>query len=306
MTRNTVERQERTRPDGHLDASAPAERTPWPARLPPLVNWPVVFAVPFIITTLLIVVYPVVYGFWLGADLDLYEDLFTDETYLWTLWNTLLFVGLGVNVKLVLALLLSGFFALGSWWIRGLLALSLLPWAIPSVPALLSIHWMLNPQWGMLGTILGTVGIENPAWLIDYWWGMAAAIGAHVWKWLPFWTLIMLAARMAIPQDIYEAAAVDGATGLRRFRWVTFPMLSNVFLTSTLLSTIWTLSDYNTIHFITGGGPADSTHVLATLGIRHAFAVGDIEQGVAVALSALPVIVPLIVVLVRRLGREGF
>jgi multiple sugar transport system permease protein len=305
MTRNVIEGPDRTS-DGQLGTSRRAERTPWPARLPPLVNWPVIFAIPFLITTLLVVVYPVAYGFWLGGDPGLYEDLFTDETYLWSVWNTLLFVGLGVNIKLVLALLLSGFFALGSWWIRGLLALSLLPWAIPSVPALLSIHWMLNPQWGMLGTMLGSVGIENPAWLVDHSWGMTAAIGAHIWKWLPFWTLIMLAARMAIPQDIYEAAAVDGATGLRRFWWVTFPMLSNVFLTSALLSTIWTLSDYNSIHFITGGGPADSTHVLATLGIRFAFDVGDIEQGVAVALSALPVIIPLIVVLVRRLGREGF
>ena len=206
----------------------------------------------------------------------------------------------------MLALLLSGFFAVGTWWIRGLLAISLLPWAIPSVPALLSIHWMLNPQWGMVGTMLGSVGIPNPAWLIDSAWGLTAAIGAHIWKWLPFWTLIMLAARMAIPQDVYEAAAVDGATGVRRFFWVTFPMLSNVYLTSALLSSIWTLSDYNSINFITGGGPADTTHVLATLGVRYAFDVGDVEQGVAVALSALPVIIPLIVVLVRRLGREGF
>ena len=296
-----------------LDPSGPTrkddprpESTPWPARLPPLANWPVIFAIPFVVTTVLVVVYPVLYGFWMGADPDLYEDLFTDDTYLRSVWNTIVFVGVGVNLKLVLALLLSGFFAIGTWWIRGLLAVSLLPWAIPSVPALLSIHWMLNPQWGMLGTLLGSVGVPNPAWLIDYTWGMVAAIGAHVWKWLPFWTLIMLAARMAIPQDVYEAAAVDGATGLRRFFWVTFPMLSNVFLTSALLSTIWTLSDYNSIHFITGGGPADSTHVLATLGVRYAFDVGDVDQGIAVALSALPVIIPLIIVLVRRLGREGF
>ncbi|MHA6629784.1 carbohydrate ABC transporter permease [Pseudonocardia sichuanensis] len=284
----------------------PKEKPPWPSRLPPLVNWPVIFAIPFVLTALLVVVYPVVYGFWMGADPDLYEDLFTDDMYLRTVVNTIIFVGFGVNLKLVLALLLSGFFAVGTWWIRGLLAVSLLPWAIPSVPALLSIHWMLNPQWGMLGTLLGSVGIANPDWLIDSTWGMTAAIGAHIWKWLPFWTLIMLAARMAIPQDVYEAAAVDGATGLRRFYWVTFPMLSNVFLTSALLSSIWTLSDYNSIHFITGGGPADTTHVLATLGIRFAFDVGDVDQGIAVALTALPVIIPLIIVLVRRLGREGF
>jgi multiple sugar transport system permease protein len=306
MTKPVDERQDLTQPTEGREPPPRTEKPPWPARLPPLVNWPVIFAIPFLMASMLVVVYPVVYGFWMGADPDLYEDLFTDDTYLRTVVNTIVFVGFGVNLKLVLALLLSGFFAVGGWWIRGLLAISLLPWAIPSVPALLSIHWMLNPQWGMLGTLLGSMGIPNPDWLIDSAWGMTAAIGAHIWKWLPFWTLIMLAARMAIPQDVYEAAAVDGATGFRRFYWVTFPMLSNVFLTSALLSSIWTLSDYNSIHFITGGGPADTTHVLATLGIRYAFDVGDVDQGIAVALSALPVIIPLIIILVRRLGREGF
>ena len=306
MTNPVDERQDLTQPTEGWKPPPRTAKPPWPARLPPLVNWPVIFVIPFLIASMLVVVYPVVRGFWMGADPDLYEDLFTDDTYLRAVVNTIVFVGFGVNLKLVLALLLSGFFAVGGWWIRGLLAISLLPWAIPSVPALLSIHWMLNPQWGMLGTLLGSMGIPNPDWLIDSGWGMTAAIGAHIWKWLPFWTLIMLAARMAIPHDVYEAAAVDGATGIRRFYWVTFPMLSNVFLTSALLSSIWTLSDYNSIHFITGGGPADTTHVLATLGIRYAFDVGDVDQGIAVALSALPVIIPLIIVLVRRLGREGF
>ncbi|HTF47843.1 MAG TPA: sugar ABC transporter permease [Pseudonocardia sp.] len=305
MPRNTIEPAERTLPRPPSDAAGQRESTSWLTRVPPLVNWPVVFVIPFVIVTLLVIVYPVLYGFWLGADPSLYTSLFSDSTYLHSVWNTFVFVGIGVNLKLALALVLSGFFALGNWWIRALLAVCILPWAIPSVPAFLSIHWMLDPQWGMLNTLLGDLGIPSPHWLIDYPWAMGAAIAAHIWKWLPFWILIFLAARMAIPHDIYEAAAVDGATGLKRFFWVTVPMLSNVYLTSTLLSTIWTLSDFNTINFITGAGPADSTHVLATLGIRYAFNVGSVDQGVAVALTALPVVIPLIVILVRRLGREG-
>ena len=305
MPRNTIEPPERTLPTPPANTAEQRQSTSWLTRVPPLVNWPVVFVIPFVIVTLLVIVYPVVYGFWLGADPSLYTSLFADPTYLRSVWNTVVFVGIGVNLKLALALVLSGFFALSNWWIRALLAVCILPWAIPSVPAFLSIHWMLDPQWGMLNTLLGDLGIPSPHWLIDYPWAMGAAIGAYIWKWLPFWILIFLAARMAIPHDIYEAAAVDGATGLRRFFWVTVPMLSNVYLTSTLLSTIWTLSDFNTINFITGAGPADSTHVLATLGIRYAFNVGSVDQGVAVALTALPVVIPLIVILVRRLGREG-
>ena len=83
--------------------------------------------------------------------------------------------------------------------------------------------------------------------------------------------MILLAGRMAIPQEIYEAAEVDGATGIARFAHVTFPLLANLYLVCTLLSTIFTLGDFNTVYFVTGGGPALSTHVLATLGIRDAF-----------------------------------
>ncbi len=88
---------------------------------------------------------------------------------------------------------------------------------------------------------------------------------------MPFWTVILLAGRMAIPPEIYDAAKVDGATGLRRFVHVSFPLLANLYLVCTLLSTIFTLGDFNTVTFVTGGGPANSTHVLATLGIRDAF-----------------------------------
>ena len=83
---------------------------------------------------------------------------------------------------------------------------------------------------------------------------------------MPFWTVILLAGRMAIPQDIYDAAKVDGATGLNRFLHVTFPLLANLYLVFTLLATIFLLGDFNTVFFVTGGGPANSTHLLATLG----------------------------------------
>ena len=86
---------------------------------------------------------------------------------------------------------------------------------------------------------------------------------------LPFWTVILLAGRMSIPQEIYDAAKVDGATGLRRFLHVTFPLLANLYLVLTLLATIFLLGDFNSVYFVTGGGPANSTHLLATLGISQ-------------------------------------
>jgi multiple sugar transport system permease protein len=101
---------------------------------------------------------------------------------------------------------------------------------------------------------------------------------------------------------LYEAAEVDGATGIRRFAHVTFPLLANLYLICTLLSTIWTLGDFNTVYFVTGGGPALSTHVLATLGIRDAFQVANPELGMAAVMSALPLLIPLVIVLMRKLA----
>jgi multiple sugar transport system permease protein len=94
---------------------------------------------------------------------------------------------------------------------------------------------------------------------------------------------------------------VDGATGLRRFTHVTFPLLSGLYLVLTLLATIFLLGDFNTVTFITGGGPANSTHLLATLGIRDAFDLANPRLGVAVVMSALPVSIPLVFILMRKL-----
>ena len=91
----------------------------------------------------------------------------------------------------------------------------------------------------------------------------------HIWKSLPFWTLILIAGRLAIPGEQYEAASVDGATRWQKFRFITWPSMRTLYLTSTILSMIWTLGDFNSVYLLTGGGPADLTHVLATLGIRY-------------------------------------
>jgi multiple sugar transport system permease protein len=123
---------------------------------------------------------------------------------------------------------------------------------------------------------------------------------SHNWKSLPFWTVILLAGRMAIPLDIRDAAKVDGATGFRSFIHVSFPLLANLYLICTLLATIFALGDYNPTFFVTGGGPAHSTEVLATLSIRYAFGLANPRLGVAAAISALPLLVPLIFILMRK------
>jgi multiple sugar transport system permease protein len=267
-------------------------------------SWAIAFLVPYLAVFLLFVVYPVAYGLWLGHHPASYRQLFADPIYLRTVVNTLIFLALGVNLHLFGALMLSGFFMRRNWRVRSLLLVFILPWAVPAIPTFIAIHWMLNGEWGFLNNLLYALfGINGPSWLNYRWLALGSAIFAYIWKWMPFWTVIFLAGRMAIPQELYESAAVDGATGLTRFIHITFPLLANLYLICTLLSTIWTLGDFNTVYFVTGGGPALSTHVLATLGIRDAFEVDNPQLGMAAVMSALPLLIPLVIVLMRKLAK---
>ena len=265
--------------------------------------WAIAFVIPYIALFLAFVVYPVVYGLWLGHKPSLYLELFADPIYVRTVVNTVLYLAIGVNLKMFIALLMSGFFMRRGWWVKGLLLIFVLPWAVPALPTFLSIHWMLNGQWGLLNNVLWELfHIDGPGWIENSrWLALGSVIASHIWKWTPFWTVILLAGRMAIPQELYEAAQVDGATGLRRFLHVSFPLLANLYLVCTLLSTIFTLGDFNSVFFVSGGGPGLSTHVLATLGIRDAFELARPELGVAAVMSALPLMIPLVLLLMRKL-----
>ena len=182
-------------------------------------TWGIILVIPFLIVFLLFVLFPVLYGLWLGSDPASYRQLFNDPIYVRTVINTAIFLGVGVNLKLFLALLLSGYFASTRPWIRWLGVIFILPWAVPSIPTLLSFRWMLNSEWGMLNNLLFQIGWDNPPWwLIRPELALGSVIAVHIWKYLPFWTLILLAGRMSIPSDYYEAAVVPyGAERAARY-----------------------------------------------------------------------------------------
>jgi len=258
--------------------------------------------VPYIALFLGFVAYPIGFGIWMGSDPALYAELFDDPIYLRTLANTAIFLGAAINLKMVLALLLSGFFARPGWWTKVLLVVFLLPWVMSGQVSYMSIHWMLDGDWGLVNNILWKVfGVdEGPHLLIHRWSALAAVVGSHIWKWLPFWTVILLAGRAAIPVEVREAARLDGASGWRMFVHVDFPLLANLYMTCTLLATIFAFGEYNAIIFVTGGGPAHSTHMLATLGIRYAIDMAQPRLGMAAVFSSLPLLLPLVIILMRK------
>jgi multiple sugar transport system permease protein len=287
--------------------AAPVEATPAPAgprrRASPWQFWGGVLIAPYIAIFLVFVLYPVGYGFWLARHPASYGHLFDDPIFASSVVNTLIFLAVAINLKMAIALWLSGFFAVARPWIRWLSVLFILPWAVPSIPTILSVRFMLNPEWGIINaTIFRLFAEDGPNWLNDRWLALSMAMLVHIWKSLPFWTLIMLAGRLAIPAELYEASSVDGASRWQKFRFVCWPSLKGLFLTSAILSTIWSLGDFNSIYLLTGGGPADLTHVLATLGVRY-LRLDQVDLSMATIVCAMPLVLPLVYFMMKRLSR---
>jgi multiple sugar transport system permease protein len=280
-----------------LPATAPRKA------LSPWALWGRLMVVPYLLVFLVFVLYPVGYGLWLARNPASYSKLFEDPIFLRTAINTVVFVVVAVNLKMVLALALSGFFLNQRWWVKVLSVIFILPWAVPSIPTILSVRFMLNPEWGVINsTIFRLTGLDGPNWLNDPTLALSLSMLMHIWKSLPFWTLILLAGRKAIPAEQYEAASVDGASRWQKFRFITWPAMSGIFFTSTILSMIWTLGDFNSVYLLTGGGPADLTHVLATLGIRY-LRLDQVELAMTAIVVSLPLVLPLVYVMMKRLSK---
>ena len=266
--------------------------------------WGAIMLAPYVLVFAVMVVYPVAYGLWLGLNWNSYRALFADPIFIRTVVNTIIFLFVAVNLKFLIALGLSGFFVQQRPWIRIVLVLFILPWAVPSIPTILSFRVMLNPENGMLNQqLFQWFGImEGPGWLTDPTLAFICSIFVHIWKSLPFWTLILITGRLAIAQDLYEAASVDGANRWQQFRFITWPSLATLYVTSTMLSMIWTLGDFNSVYLLTGGGPGDLNHVLATLGIRY-MRNNNLDLGIASIIVAMPLILPMVFVMVKRLSK---
>jgi len=283
---------------GAAVSAAPARRGPdrWQF-------WGRALVLPYLLVFLVFVLYPVGYGLWLARHPSSYVHLVDDPIFFRSVINTLVFLIVAINIKMVIAMILSGFFVQERWWIRILSLIFILPWALPSIPTILSVRFMLNPEWGVINTqIFKLTGLDGPNWLNDPMLALGFSMLMHVWKSLPFWTLILIAGRLAIPGEQYEAASVDGATNWQKFKFITWPSMRTLYVTSLILSMIWTLGDFNSVYLLTGGGPADLTHVLATLGIRY-LRLDQVDLSMASIVVAMPLVLPLVYFMMKRLSK---
>ncbi len=225
-----------------------------------------------------------------------YLDLIKEPVFRLAFRNTLVITLISVTLKLVfgmvMALVLNQDLIFKNLW----RAVLFLPWTIPTIVTILNFGWMYSSTGGVLNFILLRSGLVNRPvnWLGTPTIALFSVILVNVWRGTPFFGISILGGLQSIPNELYEAAKIDGASFVQRFRFVTLPGVRDVILLVTMVSTIWTLNDFQIIWVLTRGGPANSTQVLSTLTYSTAFL--NLDLGKAVAISVITV--PLLLILV--------
>ncbi len=274
---------------------------------------------PVVLLLLLLVAYPFVMavGFSLTdrtlgnagtfIGFDNIVNLWQNRIYQQTLRNTLIFTAGATVLKLVLgfglALLINERFAFR----RVVRSAILLPWIVPTVLSAMAWLWLFTPNFSVLNWIIVNLGWSPTGipWLTNPGWAIFCVTLVNAWRAVPFFAITLLAGLQTIPQELYEAAAIDGANRWFRFRHITLPLVMPVLLITLVLSIIWTFSDFQVVYSLTQGGPMNSTHVLATLSYQIGVATGRIGEGAAISLTMLPLLLILVVYQVWHLRRSG-
>jgi len=181
--------------------------------------------------------------------------------------------------------------------------LILMPWAAPISLATLAWLWIFDSTFSVINWVLKVVGYFGPGewyyWLGDTTLGMIAIITIHVWRMLPFSTVILLAGLTSIPAEVHEAADIDGAGFFAKNLLVTIPMMMPILTVAVLFGVVFTFTDMNVVYLLTRGGPYNSTHVLASLAFQEGVLGGDVGRGAAIAIFLLPLLVVMAVGMLR-------
>ncbi|NYI42473.1 multiple sugar transport system permease protein [Demequina lutea] len=220
---------------------------------------------------------------WVG--LQNYRDVFGSPIFGTTVLNTLLFTAGSIVGQFVIGLLLAIFFSRRFPLNSVLRALLLLPWLIPLISSSSIWRWMLDPESGVINYVLLQLHmISTPIpWLTSPSLALLAVVIVNVWLGIPFNVTILYGGIKEVPSELYEAAALDGATGVRAFRYITWPLLRPVVTIVLVLGVIYTLKVFDIIIGLTGGGPANSTQTLATNSYQLSFGQFLFGQGAAVS-----------------------
>ncbi len=235
-----------------------------------------------------------------------YARLYTDPFYHQAVKATVLFTVNSIVFKIIFGIIAALLLHSQKRFKNILTGLVLLPWIVPSVVQALTWKSIYDPIFGGLDPILMSLGIiDRPvAWLSEPATAMAAVVMVNIWAGIPFFTVNLLAGLSSIDAELYEAAEIDGANGWQRFLNITLPGLKYVLAVATLLSTIWTFNNFETVFLLTSGGPGNLTKVYSIMAYQKAMGSLQFGPGTAVAFSLTPVLAAFILLLSRYMRRD--
>lgn len=275
----------------------------------------VLMVAPLLAVILGLVAYPGVYAMYLSmlnkaetafVGLRNFEFLLRRDTFQDVVFQSVMFALVAVVGKALIGFIaahaVNAIPAKGQRKWRGMM---LVPWVIPPALSTLGWWWLFEPTYSSINWLLDKAGLTQIAWLSEIFWARFSVILVNIWVGAPFFLIMYLAALKSIPEELYEAAAIDGANGWQKMVHVTLPMMRNIIAITVLFSIIVTLANFDIVRVLTQGNPLGKTHLFATYAMRYGLESGNIPLGAAVSLFMFPVLAILAFVILRNVRRRA-
>ena len=270
---------------------------------------------PLILIIALLVLYPAFYSLHLATlnkgmerfvGFGNFEFLFKRETFWMVVKQSCIFAISAVLFKALIGFCVAHFVhnvpVKGQRKWRGML---LVPWVIPPAMSTLAWLWLFDPSYSAFNWLFNQVGLPGVNWLGDPGWARFGVILVNVWFGAPFFMIMYLAALKSVPEQLYEAAAIDGANWWQKIWYITLPMMRNIIAITVLFSLIVTFANFDIVRVLTAGGPVDQTHVFATWAFKVGIEGGDLPLGAAVSLFMFPILAIAAIFILRDVNRRG-
>jgi multiple sugar transport system permease protein len=272
-------------------------------------------ALPLIALIVALVVYPALYSLYLAmlnkslerfVGFSNFTFLFNRDLFWMVVKQSVIFAVSAVLFKALIGFCVAHFVhnvpAKGQRKWRGML---LIPWVIPPAMSTLGWFWLFDPSYSAFNWIFTRIGLPAVNWLGDPMWARLSVILVNVWYGAPFFLIMYLAALKSVPEQLYEAAAIDGANWWQKIWYVTLPMMRNIIAITVLFSLIVTFANFDIVRILTSGGPIDQTHIFATWAFKLGIEGGDISLGACVSLFMFPILGVAAWFILRDINRRG-
>ena len=275
----------------------------------------VLMCLPLIAIVACLIIYPAFYAIYLSTlnrtqtkflGIGNFTYLLSRDTFQMVIEQTVIFalsaVFFKATIGLITAHLVNNLPAKGQRKWRGML---LVPWVIPLALSTLGWWWLFDPTHSAFNWIVTGMGFAEVPWLSDPYWARFCVILVNVWYGAPFFLIMYLAALKSVPEQLYEAAAIDGANAWQKFLHITLPMMRNIISITVLFSLIVTFANFDIVQIMTAGGPRNMTHVFATNAFLSGIKSGDIPLGATISLFMFPILAISAVFILRGVNKRG-